>query len=391
MLCAFERAPRARARQDVAEKVKLNRRHCLKVARTELKKIMFPRRFQLPLNPEFESCGLVIDECKVMKSKKLPLWLVWQNADADAPPAQQRFFTMFKAGDDLRQDQLTLQLLRVMDSLWLADGLELHMSPYRCVATGDNIGMLEIVMNSETIANIVGGAVSLGVTGLKRKALAASAAWDPDILVRWLRTQSFSGASPGGVAAMRAAIETTTRVMRDRAESATTAAPWLLARTSSVRVDSYGRQQNNFARSCAGYCVLSYVFGLGDRHSDNIMLSRDGLLFHIDFGHILGHFKYKLGVKRERAPFVFTPAFAHVLGTKEGTAYTDFVNYSCQAFLILRKNSDLLLTLLEMMLSSGLPELRTKKDIIWMRDHLHVSATSRGLWLCVCVCSCVCV
>lgn len=41
----------------------------------------------------------------------------------------------------------------------------------------------------------------------------------------------------------------------------------------------------------------------------NILLQ----LFHIDFGHILGHFKEKFGFKRERVPFVLTHEFIHVI------------------------------------------------------------------------------
>ena len=61
---------------------------------------------------------------------------------------------MFKNGDDLRQDILTIQLIYLMDKIWLDKELDLRMHPYKVMGTGCEQGFLEFVQNSETIANI---------------------------------------------------------------------------------------------------------------------------------------------------------------------------------------------------------------------------------------------
>lgn len=297
----------------VAMEVKMVKKHeRLDFLRTKLDKLRFPPSFALALNPTMKCSGLEVFKCKVMDSKKLPLWLVFRNAD----PAGKSIYVIFKAGDDLRQDLLTLQLLQLFSDLWQSAGLDLRMIPYGCVATGDGTGMIEVVLKSDTIAHItrtMGGG--------------PAAAFSPEPLMAWLRKFNKTPAN----------VETCL---------------W------------------NFLFSSAGYAVATNVLGIGDRHNDNIMLRENGNLFHIDFGHFLGNFKSKLGFKRETAPFVFTKMMAHMLGGPESTIYAHFQDVACYAFNVIRRHANLLITLFMLMLSTGIPELQTAADIGWLKQVL---------------------
>lgn len=62
------------------------------------------------------------EKCRVMDSKMKPLWIVFENVDSHGDD----IYVIFKNGDDLRQDMLALQMIRIMDKLWKNEGLDLR-------------------------------------------------------------------------------------------------------------------------------------------------------------------------------------------------------------------------------------------------------------------------
>ncbi|XP_061908318.1 phosphatidylinositol 4,5-bisphosphate 3-kinase catalytic subunit gamma isoform-like [Entelurus aequoreus] len=118
--------------------------------------------FLLPLDPRVKVGRILLDKCKVMASKKKPLWLEFaaMPSPTSAPPVG----IIFKQGDDLRQDMLVIQTLMVMDSIWQEQSLHLNLVPYGCISTGHNIGMIEVVRDAVTIAAVQrshGGTIGL--------------------------------------------------------------------------------------------------------------------------------------------------------------------------------------------------------------------------------------
>ena len=84
---------------------------------------------RLPYN--ISMCAKEIDTklCSTISSFTMPLKLVFKNVDATA----HSFYAIYKIGDDLRQDMFVLQIINVMNKLWIMDNLDLNVLTFTCL------------------------------------------------------------------------------------------------------------------------------------------------------------------------------------------------------------------------------------------------------------------
>ncbi|KAF2107132.1 kinase-like domain-containing protein [Lophiotrema nucula] len=244
----------------------------------------------LPLNPEFQITGVYSDDCNVLKSSLFPMIINLRTT------AQEKYSMIFKTGDDLRQDQLVIQIITLMDRLLRKENLDLKLTPYDILATSPKAGAIQFIPSMSLAA---------AVQKYKGSLLAYLRANNPD----------------------------------DRADL-------------GVRREA----MDTYIKSCAGYCVITYLLGVGDRHLDNLLISPQGNFFHVDFGYILG-----------RDPKPFAPQMKLCREMIEGMGgdkhpnYTHFKGYCFTAWSTLRKQANLILNLFALMQGANIPDIKVER------------------------------
>ncbi|KAM7076619.1 phosphatidylinositol 3-kinase catalytic subunit type 3 isoform 2-T2 [Ciconia maguari] len=199
----------------------------------------------LPLEPQVKIKGIIPEKATLFKSALMPAQLFFKTEDGGKYPV------IFKHGDDLRQDQLILQIISLMDK-------------------------------------------------------------------NFFRKHAPSETGPHGI--------------------------------SAEVMDTY-------VKSCAGYCVITYILGVGDRHLDNLLLTKTGKLFHIDFGYILGR-----DPKPLPPPMKLNKEMVEGMGGTQSEQYQEFRKQCYTAFLHLRRYSNLILNLFSLMVDANIPDIALEPD-----------------------------
>lgn len=112
--------------------------------------------------------------------------------------------------------------------------------------------------------------------------------------------------------------------------------------------------RQRFMRSCAAYCVITFLLGAGDRHQSNIMITKSGVLFHIDYGYVLGADPKKRIPGFGAVPEMrIDPAMRDALGSDEN--YKEFRELVDKVYYVLRRHVEPLVSILRLMVLSDPP------------------------------------
>lgn len=201
-------------------------------------------------------------------------------------PTLFKYSLLFKLGDDLRQDHFVMQMISLMNQCLLEDNIDLKIITYQVLACGQ----ADIKSPPAGLVEFVDDAVPLS----------------------WVLEKFGSSSGVGTVAGSTGASTITQQPTSPPASrtGSSLRAYWRNCRREYLRKqfgevhpeldsDRIAMEEledyvdpdviDTWVKSCAGYSVITYLLGVGDRHLDNLMVTPQGHLFHIDFSYILGN------------------------------------------------------------------------------------------------------
>lgn len=282
---------------------------------------------------------------------------------------------LYKHDEDLRQEGFAVQFIRTCDNILRAAGLDMKILTFKCIPVGTKRGFVEWVPGSvplseicqpffdsllengfipDTAHNSPSMVARAGLTKYESLSRVGSANGDS---LRLLTGSSHGNSGPR----VWNPVQDYLRSVAYDGES-----PYLVRRSV---MDTY-------IKSCAGYGVITYILGVGDRHLDNLLLHQSGSFFHCDYSFILG------SDPKTFQPMRITEQMVQGMGGKDSDNYAKFLSLASAAFLTLRRpeNVRILLSLVRLMEFSSIPDITENQSIdhsiTGMRDRLKLDLSA---------------
>lgn len=121
--------------------------------------------------------------------------------------------------------------------------------------------------------------------------------------------------------------------------------------------------RQRFVATCAGACLLAFTMGLGDRHLENIVVTTQAHLVHVDFGYILGE-----DPKHMQSDMRITDDMVDAMGGRQSASFTTFLTITKQAYAAMRLHSALWYQLLS---SESLIFQDKKRQLTRIEKHVY--------------------
>lgn len=168
---------------------------------------------------------------------------------------------VIKAGDDLTQEQLALQVVDLLHRIWQKHEVPVSVLPYQALSVVYDGGVIECINDA------------ISIDSLKKSA---------------------------GVQTLHQ----------------------FFLRVYGEGTPAHAQAQRNFIESMAGYSVVCHLMQVKDRHNANLMLGRSGHLVHIDFGFMFGTSPGNM--QFENAPFKMSQELLDTMGGANGEGFRYF-------------------------------------------------------------------
>lgn len=259
---------------------------------------------RIPTAPNLICKDVLIDGIKIKSSSSAPIFLPLLCED-EKTGKEQKYYLLYKF-EDVRKDQIIIDTIRIMDTVLQSElqsytdfTTPINIITYNVFPTSQKSGIIEIIPDCHTLYEI---------------------------------QKEFS------------ILNYILEHNRDK----------------GLTVDELRKR---FVHSCAAYCVMTYLLGVGDRHLDNIMVNNEGYLFHIDYGFIIGSDPKPMTYPSMR----ITSDMVDAIGGPKSQYYSDFVRLSKDIHLCLQKRLPCFYTMLKLLVTIKPPiqgDKITEKSLI---------------------------